>query len=135
VIVVDVNVIAYLWLPGELTPFAEKALRRDPEWLAPFLWRSEFRNILAGYLRRGSLGLEAARRCLEGAESHMTGHEFVVPSHRILPLLSATPCSAYDCEYAALALDRGVPLITADKQLLAAFPRLAVSLRAFAERR
>ena len=131
-IVVDVNVIAYLWLPGDMTGLSEKTLLRDPEWIAPILWRSEFRNILAGYLRRGTLSVDAARRCLEGAESHMAGREFVIPSHQVLPLLSATPCSAYDCEYAALALDRSLPLVTADAQLLAAFPRLAVSLKAFA---
>lgn len=130
-IVVDVNVIAYLWLPGDMTAFAEKALRRDPEWIAPILWRSEFRNIMAGYMRRGTLKVDAARRCLEAAESQMGGREFVVPSHQVLPLLSATSCSAYDCEYAALALDRAVPLVTADAQLLAAFPRLAISLRTF----
>jgi predicted nucleic acid-binding protein len=114
-----------------MTGFSEKTLRHDPEWIAPILWRSEFRNVLAGYMRRGTLGIDAARRCLEGAESHMAGREFVIPSHQVLPLLSATSCSAYDCEYAALAMDKSVPLITADAQLLAAFPRLAVSLKAF----
>jgi len=48
-IVVDTNVIAYFWLPGEYTTFAERALNKDNEWAAPILWRSEFRNILPGW--------------------------------------------------------------------------------------
>jgi predicted nucleic acid-binding protein len=77
-IVVDVNVLAYLWIPGELTDLAEQALARDAQWATSILWRSEFRNILAGYLRRGSIGPAAARCCLEGAESQLSGCEYVL---------------------------------------------------------
>ena len=35
-------------------------------------------------------------------------------------------CSAYDCEFVALALELEVPLVTADRQLLRSFPRIAV---------
>jgi predicted nucleic acid-binding protein len=60
-IVVDSNVLAYLYLPGECTEAAEALLGNDPEWAAPILWRSEFRNILAGYLRRKSLSFGRTR--------------------------------------------------------------------------
>lgn len=59
-IVVDVNTIAYLWIPGEMTELAEKALSRDPHWVSSILWRSEFRNILAGYLREADLDRNAS---------------------------------------------------------------------------
>ncbi len=59
-IVVDSNVLAYLYLPGSFTEAAEKLLEQDPEWHAPILWRSEYRNILAGYMRRGTLPFEQA---------------------------------------------------------------------------
>jgi len=133
VIVVDVNTIAYLWLPGEMTTLAEQALARDPHWVSPFLWRSEFRNILAGYLRRGDLDQHAADRCLNGAESQLAGYEYLIPSTLVMRKVAVSKCSAYDCEYVALAEDLKVILITTDKQILTEFPKFTTSLRAFAE--
>lgn len=54
-IVVDVNVIAYLLIDGPETPNVEDLLVWDAEWAVPLLWRSEWRSVLAGYLRRGDL--------------------------------------------------------------------------------
>lgn len=132
-IVVDVNTIAYLWIPGEMTDLATRALARDPHWVSPILWRSEFRNILAGYLRRGELERADIDRCLSGAESQLAGQEYLMPSALVVDKVAASACSAYDCEYVALAEDMGTVLVTSDKQILSAFPTLAVSLRVFAE--
>lgn len=121
-IVVDTNVLAYLYLPTEHTGRAEALLERDPEWLAPVLWRSEFRNMLAGYLRRGVLSLEAALDLQAEAESLMAGREYDVPSSSVLELVQGSDCSAYDCEFVALARQLGVPLVTRDTRLLKAFP-------------
>ncbi len=131
-IVVDVNALAYLWIPGDLTPFAERALDRDSHWVSSLLWRSEFRNVLAGYLRRGDLEPEAASRSLSGAEAQMEGHEYLLPSAAVMRLVIRSECSACDCEYVALAQDLDVRLVTADRQILRAFPERAVSLRDFA---
>lgn len=131
-IVVDVNALAYLWIPGDMTALAEKALERDPDWVSSVLWRSEFRNILAGYLRRGTLAREAASRCIEGAESQMAGREYIIPSEMVMKKSAASTCSAYDCEYAALADDLRTSLVTCDRQVLSDFPGLAVSLKDFA---
>lgn len=127
-IVVDTNVIAYLYLPGDHTARAEALLERDSDWAAPLLWRSEFRSILAGYLRRGQLSFEQVRALQAEAESLMAGAEHEVESQRVLELVRDTDCSAYDCEFAALAQQLGTPLVTADAKLLKAFPRLAVPL-------
>jgi len=43
----------------------------------------------------------------------------------------ASDCSAYDCEYVALAQDLDVPLVTTDRQVLREFPKIAVSLEKF----
>lgn len=131
-IVVDVNTVAYLWIPGEMTTLAEQALARDPHWVSAILWRSEFRNILAGYLRRKDLDRASADRCLNGAESQLAGYEYIVPSALVMQKVAASTCSAYDCEYVALAEDLRTTLVTSDKRILADFPKLAISLKAFA---
>jgi predicted nucleic acid-binding protein len=133
VIVVDTNVIAYLWIPGAHTKLAERALQRDPAWCAPLLWRSEFRSVLAGYLRRGFLGLPVALRIVAETESQMGAHEYSVPSTEVLRRAAASACSAYDCEYVVLAEELSVPLVTTDRQLLTAFPKTALSLSKFAD--
>ena len=127
-IVVDTNVIAYLWLPGRLTASAEALVARDPEWAAPILWRSEFRSVLAGILRRGDVNLDTANRLAERAEGHLRGREFAVGSAEVLARVAGSRCSAYDCEFVVLAEELGVPLVTTDRGILANFPRTAVAL-------
>jgi predicted nucleic acid-binding protein len=124
-IVVDTNVLAYLWLPGERTANAERLLRRDPDWNAPLLWRSEFRNVLAGCLRRGDVTLETALQIADEAEGQMRGREYSVPSSQVLARIESSECSAYDCEFVVLAEELGVPLFTADEKLLRSFPSVA----------
>lgn len=129
-IVVDTNVLAYLYLPTEYTPLAEALFERDPEWLAPVLWRSEFRNILAGYMRRKTLTFDEARNLQAEAESLLAGNEHEVASTRVLELVRDSDCSAYDCEFVALAIGLGAKLVTMDAKLLRAFPKHTVSLTA-----
>ena len=131
-IVVDVNVIAYLWIPGDFSEFAERALERDPHWVSSLLWRSEFRNILAGYLRRGELNRREVERCLNGAESHLAGHEFLPASELVMEKVSTSTFSAYDCEYVALAEDLNATLVTSDREILREYPSSTTSLKAFA---
>ena len=129
-IVVDSNVLAYLYLPGEHTADAEALLERDPEWAAPVLWRSEFRNILAGYMRRKTLTFDQACNLQNEAEDLLAGSEFEVDSQAVLALVRDSDCSAYDCEFIALAARLDTKLVTMDKKLLRAFPKCAVVLAA-----
>lgn len=127
-IVVDTNVIAYLFISCELTAQAESLLRREPNWAAPLLWRSEFRNVLATQVRRKSLTLELARALQAEAEDLMAGREYHVPSGEVLRLAAGSQCSAYDCEFVCLARQLQVPLVTSDRALLAGFPDNAIAL-------
>lgn len=130
-IVVDTNVIGYLYLSSAYSEQAERALLKDAEWAAPLLWRSELRNVLALYMRKGWLSLEDAVHIMDEAVRLMAGREYAVDSVQVLELVEKSTCSAYDCEFVALARDLGVPLVTVDKQILRDFPREAVSLEAF----
>ena len=134
-IVVDTNVIAYLLIPGDFTENARATLRKDPEWVAPLLWRSEFRNVLALYLHKNLLPLSQALQIMGEAESLMHDREYETPSAQVLSLSAASRCAAYDCEFVALAQELGVPLVTSDNGVLAAFPNVAISLSEFGARR
>ena len=127
-IVVDTNVLAYLFIAGAQTPSAEALLAREPQWAAPTLWRSEFRNILAGYMRRKDITFDAAYVMMREAEALLSGNEFEADSLRVLELVRDSACSAYDCEFVAVAMKLDAPLVTMDKALLRGFPKLAVPL-------
>ncbi len=130
-IVVDVDVIAYLLIDGAHTPQAEALLAEDPEWAVPLLWRSEWRNVLAGYLRRGELDPAGAREHLGAAKALVDGREHLVDDETVIDLVLASDCSAYECEYLALAAALQVPLVTFDRRILEAFPERATSAGAF----
>lgn len=130
-IIADTNLIVYLLVRGQNTAEAEAVYRKDPKWGAPRLWRSEFRNVLVLYLRRKLLGLPEAVEAMERAEQLMGGQEFEVDSSRVLRLADASGCSAYDCEFVALAQDLGVPLVTSDRELIAEFKPTVASMAAF----
>ncbi len=127
-IVIDTNVVAYLFLEGEFTAPAEALFQRDAEWVAPVLWRSELRSILAGYLRRRALTFDQVRSIQAEAESLLAGGEFDVDSASVLELVRDSDCSAYDCEFVALAMHLDTKLVTMDAKLLKSFPKRAVSL-------
>jgi len=131
VIVADVNLLAYLLLGGPDTELAQQVLERDPTWAAPVLWRSEFRNILAAYMRQRGLEIHDAWQAHELAEGLLSAHEYTLGGERVLQLVATSPCSAYDCEYVALAEELRVPLVTSDRQLLRHFAQVAVSPRDF----
>ena len=127
-IVVDSNILAYLYLPGDFTAQAEQLLALDSDWTAPVLWKSEFRNILAGYMRRGTLTFDQAYALQLEAEDLLKGREYDVDSLDVMELVKASECSAYDCEFVALAKKLGVKLATMDKKVLRSFPERAFSL-------
>jgi predicted nucleic acid-binding protein len=124
-IVVDTNVIAYLYLPGDRTAAAEALYREDPDWSAPLLWRSEMRNVLATQIRVGRIELDGAQSIQAEAEQLLHGREFAVASAEVLHLAAESGCSAYDCEFVTLANYLDVPLYSADRRLVERFPHRA----------
>ena len=130
-IVVDTNIIGYLYLSSKRSTQAEQVLLKDAEWVAPFLWRSELRNVLAQYLRKGILSFEDVVRIMDEATRLMSGREYEIASMDVLQLVRESKCSAYDCEFVALARNLGVPLVTVDRQILREFPTDTISLDEF----
>jgi predicted nucleic acid-binding protein len=130
-IVADTNLLIYLYVQGQRTDESEVVLRRDALWAVPLLWRSEFRNSLIGLVRAHALQLDDALTMIDEAERWLTGREYSVLSRQVLTLASRSGCSAYNCEFVALAQDLEIPLVTTDRQVLKAFPTIAVSPSAF----
>ena len=130
-IVADVNLVAHLLLGGPDQAVAERVMQRDPVWAAPLLWRGEFRNVLAAFMRQRDLSVSDAWRAHGLADQLFAGQELAVPGERVLHLVASSPCSAYDCEYVALAEELGVSLLTADRQVFRAFPDRAISPKDF----
>ena len=125
-IVVDTNIIAWLYLPTDRTQDAVALLSRDVHWVAPQLWRSEFRNVLALYLRKRIIDLGTAMAIQAQAERQMAGNEYTVNSTDVLALAAQSNCSAYDCEFVSLAQALGTKLFTGDRKLIEAFPDIAL---------
>jgi predicted nucleic acid-binding protein len=129
-IVADTNLIVYLFITGDQTLLAQKVLAKDTQWIVPPLWQSEFRNVLAAYIRRGMMLLEAKQVMADALQT--LEKRQIIPSHeKILELIAESDCTAYDCEFVALARQLSIQLVTADKQLLERFPDCAVSLEEF----
>ncbi len=130
-IVADTNLIAYLLVDGPFTKEARAVFEKDPDWAAPSFWRSEFRNVLVLSLRRGVMSFLDAMETMEDADLLMGGKSRDSASFRILRLAADSGCSAYDCEFVALAQDLGVPLVTSDRVLIEKFKPAAVSMKTF----
>jgi predicted nucleic acid-binding protein len=129
-IVADTNIISYLLLPTSYAESVDALYQFDSDWAAPVLWKSEFRNVLALYLRKKIISLEQALQLQEQAESIMI-HEFDISSPQVIALVNESNCSSYDCEFVALAHHLNSRFITQDKKLLKEFPSTAMSVSGY----
>ncbi|MXX54093.1 MAG: type II toxin-antitoxin system VapC family toxin [Dehalococcoidia bacterium] len=124
-IVADTNLLVYAMTYGPHRELAQSVLRKDPEWHAPTLWRSEFRSALAGYLRAEAMSYEEILEAIDKTEFFMAGKEHSVDSTAVMRLVADSTSSAYDCEFVALANHLNAPLVTSDSRLLRDFPNRA----------
>ena len=133
-IVVDNDVISYFWIrmDTERASLAQDVRERDPDWVAPRVWRSEFRNVLRGYMSGGYMTLAEAIDYARRAEEDLRESTRSVPTRRVLQLVDETDHSAYDCEYVALAQELNVTLVTGDRAVAHLFPDTAVLLERYA---
>lgn len=131
-IVADVNLLAYVLVPGPTTQQAERVRAKEKVWVAPKLLPHELLNVLARYVRRGDISrdeaIRAYRRGLAITEISVMSPDPVA----VLRLAERSGCTTYDMEYVWLAMELGLPLVTADKQVIDAFPDVAINFSSFA---
>ncbi len=133
-IIVDTNVITYFYLNSEFSELAEQLFQKEPNWAAPLLWRSEFRNVLAFHIKRKIISLNDSIQIFELAETLFNENEYEINSAQVLNLAHESGCSAYDCEFVSLAKNLNVSLVTMDKKVLNSFPEVAFSLQKYLQK-
>lgn len=129
-IVADTNLVVYFAIRGERVESAERVRQRDADWVAPPLWASEFRNVLATHVRVGRLTPVHARDVWAAGRA-LVGDVEVDPL-AALDAAFAYGLSGYDAEFVALGKALGTQVVTDDRRVLAACPEWAVSLDDFA---
>lgn len=128
---VDTNVIAYLLTDSANTSNAKNLINIDNEWHVPFLWRSEFLNVLTMQIRHSDLKQEEAYQKFIAASDLLANNEHYPSSKLILNIVSNSKLSSYDAEFIALAKELNCKLVTLDKKILSEFPEIAISLLEF----
>ena len=128
-IVADANIIVYRFIPSSRTDDVISLVNFDAEWAAPILWRSEVRNALSNHMRVGQINKQDAKTMMQLASACLLGGEHAVSDHAVFELVAKSRCSAYDCEYVALAESLGTILVTEDQALLRAFPLRCRSIK------
>lgn len=130
-IVVDTNIISYFYLTSEFSDLADELYKKNPNWHAPILWKSEFGNVLLMYLRKKIISLSEASELFEAAEELLKTKEYEIKTYQTLKLAKESNCSSYDCEFVGLAKDLETRLVTMDKRILNSFPDISISMQEY----
>lgn len=125
-IVADTSVVAALVLPHEDSTVVERLQRADSSWVAPPLVLSELRSVMGSLVRNGRQTPAQGAALFVLAAEALESVTFEPDSRRVLELVAQSGCSTYDCEYVAVAEELGCRLATFDRELLQAFPDVAV---------
>ena len=79
-------------------------------------------------MRQDLLSIDDSVLIYDRANAILEGNEYDVSASAVLKLAKSSGCSAYDCEFIALAQYLEVQLISADAKLCKAFPDCATLL-------
>ena len=130
-IVADVNVVAYLLIQGDKTSLAQQVYQQDANWHLPTLWRHEFLNVLATFVRHGGGRINDAQQIWQQGLSLFGGLEQAVDMQQALVLATRHNISAYDAQYLVLASELGVLCISEDQRLVNTFPAQVKPMQKF----
>ena len=124
-IVVDATILTALAFPTENSEAVDLLHKRDTEWASSILWRSEFLNVVAHYFRKNLITFPETLTTIDYIQKIVGIHEHRVSPQAVADLIVSSNCSAYECEYVALAKELKTKLITYDKEILDNFPDVA----------
>ena len=118
-LIVDASVVAKFYFLEDGSEQARAILTSGIVIAAPGLLLIEIASVAATKVRRGVSTREEARRVVASLGELVD--EFVPLgglAGRVFSIASDSGCSAYDATYLALAQERGVRLLTADRRLV-----------------
>ena len=125
-IVVDITVVPYLFLEGELTGATRELHSVDPGWVTPPILNHEMLHLLA---RLGvDEGMEPMERLWREIRSVLGANQQVPDPVRSLRLAVEHGLGGHEAQYACLAKAMNLPLITEDRRLQEIFPRRALGV-------
>ncbi len=127
-IVIDTNIIAYLFIQGDRTDSAQQLLMLEPQVIVPVLWRHEFLNVVTTYIRHGGVTLTTGNKIINRALKFLATSESDVDFSLALKLATEHHCSAYGAQFAACAMQHSIKLVTEDAKLIRAFPACASNM-------
>lgn len=130
-IVVDVNVVAYFFIDGEKTGLARELRRSDPDWVLAPLWRHEFLNVLATFVRAGGASIDDAQTLYRESVALLHDSERDVDMLAALRLAASLRISAYGAQHIALALALDTICVTEDRRLQRTFTNTALGMQTF----
>jgi len=116
----DANIVIR-WVTDHPNSDAALEVRRRHHLIAPWLILSEVANGLRAYVRTGTLPQAIAERHLETLPRQVE----LTAEHPLMPVALRLSLehdhAAYDCVYVAMAMTKGLPLITDDLKLARKF--------------
>jgi predicted nucleic acid-binding protein len=124
-IVVDTNVIAHYFLRGAADEAVIQVMQKDPEWVAPSIWRSEARNVVMMLHVHGKEDFDGLMGRIAIAEAYMRTRTILVHSAKVLPIAKESGLTAYDAEFMSAAIELDCRLVTLDRMILSSYPKIA----------
>ena len=126
--VIDTNILAYYLLEGIYSDQVLRIAEMDPDWHSESYLLIEFTNVLARQLSANILPLSKAQDVFAQALQKMGNSLHEMPHLEVLALCATYKVTAYDARFLLLAQKLGLKLITEDKKLRTAAPKLTQSI-------
>jgi predicted nucleic acid-binding protein len=126
VIVADTNVVSYLVIEGARTASAERVRAVDRTWYVPALFVHEWLNVVTLHVKEKLMERDVALRTYHRGLTMVRVDARMPDPLEVLNLHIRSGCSSYDCQFVSLAEELGARLVTVDKEVLTAFPNIAV---------
>lgn len=129
-LVIDASIAAVWFLPDENDERADDILDRlnHESAVVPSLFWFEIRNILIKAHKRMRLDEAGLRKAIAHLRNLPLDDQGSGNDGLILSLCLKEGLTAYDASYLALAMERGIPMVTADHALEAAAVRSGVKV-------